>query len=45
MENTPKSENKNKSTLWIVLLAASVLLNIYQWRKQSNTVTVYEQRV
>lgn len=45
MENTAPSEKKNKSTLWIVLLAVSVLLNIFQWRKQSNTVTVYEQRV
>ena len=45
MENNPQSEKKNKNTLWVVLLAVSVLLNIYQWRKQSNTVTVYEQRV
>ena len=45
MENNPQSEKKNKNTMWLVLLAVSVLLNIYQWRKQSNTVTVYEQRV
>jgi predicted nucleic acid-binding Zn-ribbon protein len=45
MENNPQPEKKNKNTLWVVLLALSVLLNIYQWRKQSNTITVYEQRV
>jgi hypothetical protein len=45
MENNPQSEKKSKNTLWLVLLAISVLLNIYQWRKQANTVTVYEQRV
>ena len=45
MENNPQSEKKNKNTLWLALLAVSVLLNIFQWWKQSNTVTVYEQRV
>jgi uncharacterized protein YeeX (DUF496 family) len=45
METNPQPEKKNKNTLWIALLAVSVLLNIYQWRKQSDTVTVYEQRV
>lgn len=45
MESSPQPENKNKNTLWLILLAVSVLLNIFQWWKQSNTVTVYEQRV
>ena len=45
MESKPQSDKKNKNTLWLVLLAVSVLLNIFQWWKQSNTVTVYEQRV
>jgi len=45
METTPQPEKKNKNTLLLMLLAVSVLLNIYQWRKQSNTVMVYDQRV
>jgi uncharacterized protein YeeX (DUF496 family) len=40
-----QSENKNKSALLIILLLASVGLNIYQWQNKTNTVTQYDQRI
>ncbi|MFN8164611.1 MAG: hypothetical protein U0X76_00160 [Bacteroidia bacterium] len=45
MENQNQEQGKNKSTIWIVLLILSAILNIYQWRNHSTSVNNYEQRV
>jgi hypothetical protein len=43
---TPDNEPKrSKPTLWILLLVASVILNIYQWRNNSTTINTFESRV
>ncbi|REJ80991.1 MAG: hypothetical protein DWQ44_05190 [Bacteroidetes bacterium] len=45
METKDTEQKSGKSTLWIVLLIASVMLNIYQWFHTSKTIDNYEQRV
>src|SRR6187549_1327127 len=42
---TTEGERRSKSTLWILLLIFSVILNIYQWRNHSTTINTYEQKV
>ena len=38
-------ENKNKGTIWIVLLILSAVLNIYQWRNHTTSVSNFESKV
>src|SRR5947207_10317164 len=47
MENSTSAEEPKKSSniLIIILLALSVILNIYQWRTHSTTITNFEQKV
>lgn len=45
MEPTNQEQKERKGTIWIVLLVASLVLNIFQWRNHSNTVNTFEQRV
>ncbi|MBL0103250.1 MAG: hypothetical protein IPP51_05530 [Bacteroidetes bacterium] len=45
METPNQEQGKNKSTIWIVLLLLSAVLNIYQWRNHETTVNNYDQRV
>jgi hypothetical protein len=41
---TPERQ-KRSSTLWIILLIASVVLNIIQWRNNTTSINAYEHRV
>ena len=45
MEPTNQEQKERKGTIWIVLLVASLVLNIFQWRNHSNTINTFEQRV
>lgn len=45
MENTTEEPKKGRNLLIIILLALSVILNIYQWRTHSSTITNFEQKV
>jgi hypothetical protein len=47
METSTAAEEpkKNRNLLIIILLALSVILNIYQWRSHSTTITNFEQKV
>jgi predicted nucleic acid-binding Zn-ribbon protein len=47
MENSTSAEEPKKSSniLILILLALSVILNIYQWRTHSTTITNFEQKV
>jgi len=40
-----QEQQKKGGALWIILLAASVILNIYQWRNHATTINNYEQKV
>jgi uncharacterized coiled-coil DUF342 family protein len=45
MDSSSPQQKSNRSTLWIVLLILSALLNIYQWVNQDTIVTGFEQKV
>ncbi len=45
MANPNEEQGKNKSTIWIVLLILSAVLNIYQWRNHTTTVSNFESKV
>ena len=45
MENKNQEQGKNKGTIWIVLLILSAVLNIYQWRNHTTSVSNYESKV
>jgi predicted nucleic acid-binding Zn-ribbon protein len=45
MDASSPQPKSNRSTLWIVLLILSALLNIYQWVNQDTIVTGFEQKV
>src|SRR5947207_1735970 len=45
METSTEEPKKSSNTLIIILLALSVILNIYQWRTHSTTITNFEQKV
>ena len=40
-----QEQQKKGGALWIILLAISVILNIYQWRNHATTINSYEQKV
>jgi uncharacterized protein YeeX (DUF496 family) len=41
-----EEQSSNKSGLiWIILLILSAIINIYQWRNHSTTITAFEQKV
>jgi len=40
-----QNQKSNKSTIWIVLLIVSALLNVYQLMNRNTVVTSYEQKV
>src|SRR5437868_11843311 len=42
---TPEEPRKGNNILIIILLALSVILNVYQWRNHSTTITSFEQKV
>ena len=46
-ENVVENEEQKKSPgpILIILLALSVILNIYQWRNHSTSVSSFEQKV
>jgi chromosome segregation ATPase len=44
MESQEQNQ-KGKSTIWIVLLIISALINIYQWVNRNTVVTAFEQKV
>jgi len=45
MESQEQNQKSNKSTVWIVLLIVSSLINVYQWMNRNTVVTAYEQKV
>lgn len=45
MENKNQEQGKNKSTIWVVLLILSGVLNIYQWKNHESAVNTFESRV
>jgi DNA repair exonuclease SbcCD ATPase subunit len=45
MASQEQNQKSNKSTLWIVLLIVSALINVYQWMNRNTIVTAYEQKV
>src|SRR3954466_10751966 len=45
METPDQEQKKSKSTLWIILLLISLILNFYQWRNHTTSITTFEQKV
>ena len=45
MESQEQNQKSNKSTIWIVLLILSALINVYQFMNRNTVVTAYEQKV
>ena len=45
MENKNQEQGKSKSTMWIVLLILSAVLNIYQWRNHTTAISNFESKV
>jgi hypothetical protein len=45
METSTEEPKKGRNLLLIILLVLSVILNIYQWRNHSTTITSFEQKV
>ncbi|MBK7572757.1 MAG: hypothetical protein IPI10_14465 [Bacteroidetes bacterium] len=40
-----QEQGKSKSTMWIVLLILSAVLNIYQWRNHTTAISNFESKV
>lgn len=40
-----QQDRRKGGAIWIVLLLLSVILNVYQWRNHSSSVSTYEQKV